>query len=186
MQPVRGPHLPVVRLWRTGSVEVQGAESQGDGIEHRVDLLCSPGQRPRECARQAEHPAGIWQAHGEHLRSRRPECAHRVRGSGFNQVGIEAWPERVVDSEYHAGDIRAQSQGARQLITLDVRYAGAARGEDVQIRIDEAVGEQRSPATPGAALRIRTDGIADAQGDRVAEGYIRGHARTPALAAVMP
>ena len=74
---------------------------------------------------------GVGQPHGEHLGTAGPQPAHDV-GEGRGQpLGVESRPERVVDPDHHAGDVRAELKRPRQLVPLDVSHASAVIGENV-------------------------------------------------------
>ncbi len=175
MQPIHGPHPPVIGLWRTGCVEMYGAEPRGDRIQHRVDLLCPPRQRPREHAGQAEHPASVRQPHRQHLRASRPQCGYGALGRRRDQLRIKARPQRVVNAEDYARDIGPQAECPRQLVPFDLGRACAASSQDVQLGVRQPVGKQGGPAAPGAPA----DRIADAERNRVTERREGGHAGTP-------
>jgi hypothetical protein len=179
MQPVHRPHPPVIGLRGTGSVEVQCAEPRGDRIQHRVNLLCPPRQRPREHSWQAEHPAGIRQPHRQHLGTSSPKCRNGTLGRRGDQLRIKVRAQRIVDAEYHARDIGPQAERPRQLILLDLDRTCAAGGQDMQLRVGQTIGKQGRPAPPGATAANR---IADAERDRVTERREGGHADAPTAA----
>jgi hypothetical protein len=170
---------------------VQRPEALGHGVHHQVDLVRPPGQRPGQHAGYAEHLPGVGQPHREHGGAGRAQRADGVRDRGRDQGGVEVRPQRVVDPGHHAGDVRPQPQGSRQLIALHVSDAGAVTRQVVQLRFGQALGQQRGPAAPaatswparcpGAAGRAgRSYRITDAEGDRVAQGDEPGHAGTSA------
>ena len=168
MQPVHRPHLLLVRRRRARRVEVQRAEPGRHVIHNRVDLMGTPGERPGQRAGQAEHPAGVGEPHRQHLSACLAQRAHRVRGRVRDPVSVKAGPQRVVDSEHHARHVRAQLQGARQLLCLNVGGLRAVRCEHVQVGIWQPARQQRRPAAPWrSAFHHRPDRIADAKRDRV-------------------
>src|SRR5215471_5650694 len=109
-----------------------------------------------------------------------------MRGGLLDSVRFEARPERIVDAEYHAGDVGAHGESTRQLLALDVCYTRAAGGKYVQIRIDKAVGKKDRPASPRPAVGHSPDRVADAQRDGIAKRGERGHTRTSAPTAGAP
>jgi hypothetical protein len=186
VQPVGRPHPRVADLGVLRGVIVQRAEPLGQPLYHRVHLLHPARQRPGHGAGQAEHLARVGQPHGQHLGARGAQRAHRVRGRGGDLADVEVGPERVVDPDDEADDVRTHLQRGRKLVTFDVADPRPARREDVQLRLEQSSGQQCRPAAPGPALAqaapppltLLTHRVADAQRDRVAEGYERRHADT--------
>ncbi len=179
VQPVHGPHPRVVAFGVPGGVVVQRAEPGRHRVHRRIHLVHPPGQRPGQRAGQAEHPARVGQPHGQHLGARGAQRAHRMRGRRSDLGHVEAGPQRVVDPDDDAGDVRGQPQRRGQLVPLDVRDPRPARREDMQARLAHTLGEQRGPAPPGPAAG-EAYRIADTQRDRVAQGRELGHALPPA------
>ena len=77
-------------------------------------------QRPGQHSRHAEHPARVGQAHREDVGAGRAERPDGVRRGGAYPLRIEVRPQRVVHPDHDAGDVRAQLERPRQLLTLDI------------------------------------------------------------------
>jgi hypothetical protein len=188
VQPVDRPHPRIAGLGVLRGVIVQRAETLRQPVHHLVDLVHPAGQRPGHGAGQAEHLARVGHPHGQHLGTRGAQRAHRVRGRRGDLADVEVGPERVVDPDDEAGDVRAHLQRARELVTLHIGEPRPARREDVQPRLVQPPGEQRGPAAPGPALAqahppsppsaLLTHRVADTQRDRVTQGCERRHADT--------
>ena len=172
VQPVHRPVAPVIGLRVGRGVPVHRPVVRRDPVELGVDRPHPPRQRPREPGRQAEHLRRVRQPHGQHGRAARGERGDRPRGGLAGPHRVEPGPQRVVDADDDAGDVRPQQQRVRELVPLDVLGLRADRREVVQLRLGQPGGEMAGPAAPAAAgCRV-----AHAEGDRVAERHDSRHA----------